>query len=55
MEESGDITVTVKTLDSQSRSYTVRGEVYMPNINTSPIQMILNHHSCGDGADPHER
>ncbi|XP_060760698.1 large proline-rich protein BAG6 isoform X2 [Neoarius graeffei] len=26
MEESGDITVTVKTLDSQSRSYTVRGE-----------------------------
>ncbi|KAM9434756.1 large proline-rich protein BAG6 isoform 2-T2 [Clarias gariepinus] len=26
MEESGEITVTVKTLDSQSRSYTVRGE-----------------------------
>ncbi|XP_034157494.2 large proline-rich protein BAG6 isoform X1 [Pangasianodon hypophthalmus] len=26
MEESGDINVTVKTLDSQSRSYTVRGE-----------------------------
>ncbi|XP_017337909.1 large proline-rich protein BAG6 isoform X2 [Ictalurus punctatus] len=26
MEESGNITVTVKTLDSQSRSYTVRGE-----------------------------
>ncbi|XP_026989601.2 large proline-rich protein BAG6 isoform X1 [Tachysurus fulvidraco] len=26
MEESGEINVTVKTLDSQSRSYTVRGE-----------------------------